>query len=50
MSRTRVNWRRVQMALAGVRRAKRRFDAIKVRRWGWGVGGVGGGAAGPGNC
>ncbi|KAL4424975.1 hypothetical protein ABPG77_002860 [Micractinium sp. CCAP 211/92] len=29
MSRTRVNWRRVQMALAGVRRAKRRFDAIK---------------------
>lgn len=29
MSRTRVNWRRVQMALAGVRWAQRRFDAIK---------------------
>lgn len=30
MSRTKVNWRRIQMALVGVRRAKRKFDAIKV--------------------
>lgn len=37
MSRTRVNWRRVQMALAGVRWAQRRFDAIKVRA-GQGIG------------
>ena len=34
MSRARVNMRRIQMALVGVRRCKRTFDAIKVGRQG----------------
>lgn len=31
MSRAKVNLRRIQMALIGLRRLKRKFDAIKVR-------------------
>ena len=42
MSRARVNWRRIQMALVGVRHAQRKLDAIKVR------GGEGDGAAAAG--
>ena len=30
MSRTKVNWRRIQAALVGVRRCKRRLDEIRV--------------------
>ena len=32
MSRTKVNLRRIQMALVGLRRLKRKFEAIKARR------------------
>lgn len=35
MSRARVNYRRIQMALVGVRRAKRKFDAIKTWQEPW---------------
>lgn len=36
MSRARLNMRRIQMALVGVRRFKRQFDDIKVALLCWG--------------
>ena len=45
MSRTKVNLRRIQMALVGLRRLKRKFEAIKASSGGGGEGegGQGGG-------
>jgi len=48
MSRARLNMRRIQMALVGIRRFKRRFDEIKVgaNHMGWLFSGPGTAAAG----
>ena len=48
MSRARLNMRRIQMALVGIRRFKRRFDEIKVgaMRMGWLFSGPGTAATG----